>query len=338
MTLVSATTSTSDFPPEGATPRRDQVLEDLRASEQRLAAIIENSPGVAVQVYDRAGRVLEWNRASETMFGFSREHAVGRTLDQLIHTVEATDAFVATLASIASSGLSVGPSEHEFTRLDGSHGVCLSTLFAIPGSPGEQHFVCMDVDVTALHQSNAALRETRSRFEAIFHQTFQFIGLLDTAGTLLEANRSALEFAGLKEADVIGRPFWETTWWAHLPEQQQRLRDAIARAATGEFVRFEAMHRRPDGVLAHVDFSLKPVRGEDGRVVLLIPQRPRHHRPQARRSRGRAPRRPLPCHRRGHVRRSLRVGRRHADHMAQRLLPALGGHGGRKRRPLQLVA
>jgi PAS domain-containing protein len=63
---VSATSKTKPPPASGADLERDQVLENLRASEQRLAAIIENSPGVAVQVYDRAGRVLEWNRASES--------------------------------------------------------------------------------------------------------------------------------------------------------------------------------------------------------------------------------------------------------------------------------
>ncbi|MBP7685759.1 MAG: PAS domain S-box protein, partial [Deltaproteobacteria bacterium] len=118
---MPATSKTKPPPDSGADLERDQVLENLRASEQRLAAIIENSPGVAVQVYDRGGRVLEWNRASETMFGFSREAALGRTLDQLIHTQEAADAFVATLASIAASGAPVGPAEHHFKRLDGSN-------------------------------------------------------------------------------------------------------------------------------------------------------------------------------------------------------------------------
>jgi len=269
---VSVTPKTEPPLPNPADLERDRVLENLRASEQRLAAIIENSPGVAVQVYDRTGRVLEWNHASEAMFGFTREAALGRTLDQLIHTPEATREFVSTLATIAETGVPAGPAEHHYKRLDGSDGVCLSTIFAIPGSPRELNFVCMDVDVTALHETNAALRESRSRFEAIFHQTFQFIGLMDTSGTLLEANRSALEFAGLKGEDVMGRPFWETVWWSHSPEQQALLRDAITRAAAGEFVRFEAMHPRPDGTLAHVDFSLKPVRGEDGRVVLLIPE------------------------------------------------------------------
>jgi len=37
----------------------------------------------------------------------------------------------------------------------------------------------------------------------------RFIGLLSTEGTVLAANRAALEFAGGEQGDVLGKPFWE---------------------------------------------------------------------------------------------------------------------------------
>jgi PAS domain-containing protein len=58
----------------------------LRSSEERLRACIDNTPNVAVQWYDEAGRVLYWNAASENIFGWSQDEAVGKTLDQLIQT------------------------------------------------------------------------------------------------------------------------------------------------------------------------------------------------------------------------------------------------------------
>ena len=58
---------------------------------------------------------------------------------------------------------------------------------------------------------------TERRYRAIFDQTFQFTGLLDVEGTLLEANRTALDFVGVGAEDVIGKPFWETPWWTHSP-------------------------------------------------------------------------------------------------------------------------
>ncbi|MBI3863778.1 MAG: PAS domain-containing protein, partial [Planctomycetia bacterium] len=121
-------------------------------------------------------------------------------------------------------------------------------------------------------RSGERLAASERRFQAIFNQTFQFIGLLKVDGTLIEANRTALEFAGIRQEDVVGKPFWETPWWTHSPELQQRLREAIRQAAVGTMVRFEATHPQPNGEMAHVDFSLKPVRDERGIVTLLIPE------------------------------------------------------------------
>lgn len=116
------------------------------------------------------------------------------------------------------------------------------------------------------------LRESEEKFRAIFDHTFQFVGLMTVDGTLIEANRSALELSGIKESEVIGKPFWETPWWTHSREMQEMLCVAIKRSAQGEFVRFEATHPAIDGSLHYVDFSLKPVMDEDGNVVLLIPE------------------------------------------------------------------
>jgi PAS domain S-box-containing protein len=128
------------------------------------------------------------------------------------------------------------------------------------------------MDITERKQVEEALRESERRFHAIFDQTFQFIGLMAPDGTLMEANRSALSFAGIEETDVLGKPFWETPWWTHSSELQDRLRDAVSKAAAGEFIRFEATHPAGDGHLHHIDFSLKPVADAVGNVNLLIPE------------------------------------------------------------------
>ena len=114
---------------------------------------------------------------------------------------------------------------------------------------------------------------TESRYRAIFDQTFQFTGLLDVEGTLLEVNRTALNFVGVGAEDVIGKPFWETPWWTHSPPLQEKLREAIRTAAGGEVVRFEVTHPARDGQMHYIDFSLKPVYDDAaGQVILLIPE------------------------------------------------------------------
>lgn len=110
------------------------------------------------------------------------------------------------------------------------------------------------------------------RLRAVFDSSYQFIGLLAPDGTLLDANKKALEFAHVTPDDVVGQPYWETPWWSDSPEKQSKLRDAIERAAAGEVVCFEIEHVSPTGQRLFVDFSLSPVVDENGEVVLLVPE------------------------------------------------------------------
>ena len=132
--------------------------------------------------------------------------------------------------------------------------------------------VVIALQIVDNRRRHARLMTAERRFQAIFDQTFQFIGLLDVDGTLLEVNQTALAFAGVRQQDVVGQPLWETPWWNHSPDLQARVREAIVSAAHGEIVRFEATHRAADGGIHRMDFSLKPVRDANGAVVLLIPE------------------------------------------------------------------
>ncbi len=121
-----------------------------------------------------------------------------------------------------------------------------------------------------LANANQELRESSRRFRAIFNSTYQFTGLLSTEGRLLEANQSALEFAGTPVSDVLGRLFWETPWWSHSTDVRRQLRNAVEGAARGEFVRFETTNRAHDGSLAVLDFSVKPIVDEHRHVIMLV--------------------------------------------------------------------
>jgi PAS domain S-box-containing protein len=123
---------------------------------------------------------------------------------------------------------------------------------------------------TCRQQLELSLRESERRFRAIFNHTFEFMGLLTPKGTLIEANQTALDFGGIHHTDVAQKPLWEARWWTISPETQEQLKQAIATAAKGEFVRYEVDIRGAGDTVATIDFSLKPVLDETGNVVLLI--------------------------------------------------------------------
>jgi PAS domain S-box-containing protein len=121
-------------------------------------------------------------------------------------------------------------------------------------------------------RAEAERSESEARLRAIYDGTYEYIGLLAPDGTLLEANRASLEFAGNARGDVIGRPFWDTPWFNPTPGASELVRQGVERAARGEFVRWETELRRPSGEMVAFDVSLHPVRDEQGRVVLIVPE------------------------------------------------------------------
>lgn len=99
----------------------------------------------------------------------------------------------------------------------------------------------------------------------------QFVGLLDAKGTVLEINKVALDAVGIQLSDVEGKPFWTTFWWSVSEEIRATLREAIARAAQGEFVRWDTeIYGRAGGKeTIIIDASLCPVMDDNGDVVFI---------------------------------------------------------------------
>jgi PAS domain S-box-containing protein len=106
----------------------------------------------------------------------------------------------------------------------------------------------------------------------VLDEMYQFVGLLDTEGTLLEVNRAALEGGGIRLDEIQGKPFWEAHWWTVSRVTQEDLRRSIARAAQGEFVRYdvEVFGGAAGSETIVIDFSLVPVKDTSGRVVFLL--------------------------------------------------------------------
>lgn len=128
------------------------------------------------------------------------------------------------------------------------------------------------IDITEQKEIEQKILDNQKRFEAIFNSQYQFMGLLTTDGILIESNETALNFAGLHIDDVIGKPFWECYWWAISERLQEQLKKSISRAARGEFIRYEADILGKGGIIATIDFSIKPVLDDSGKVILLIPE------------------------------------------------------------------
>ena len=148
-------------------------------------------------------------------------------------------------------------------------------------SQGTQDYLCKDKITIPLlvrtichaierEQILKQLRESERRFRGVFNQTFQFMTLLTPEGTVLEMNQTALDFSRAKLEDYVGLPLWESNVWNYCKSSQKWLKTAITKARHGELVREEVQVRGAGDVIVWIDFSLKPLTDENGKVVMLI--------------------------------------------------------------------
>jgi PAS domain S-box-containing protein len=149
----------------------------------------------------------------------------------------------------------------------------LANATAIYSTSGEKlGAVALMRDVSAYKRSTLALQQSERKFRAIFDGSFGLTGLLEPDGTIVEINQTAIAFTGVAAAEWIGRPFWEAPCWSYDRAVQQQLQHAIARAAQGEFVRYEVTLLGAGGRLVPIDFSLAPICNDVGAVSLIVPE------------------------------------------------------------------
>ena len=240
-------------------------------STDLLAATLGALPyGVAVfhledPADDRSLRMVLANEATNDAVGFDFAAEVGKRIAEILPGMEESP-LPGIYAEVARSGQAqdLGELTYGDERL-------APTVFRVHARPVPPRAVAVVfLDVTAEHAEREAGAEQTRRFEAVFHSTFQFTGLLTPDGTALEANQTALDFAGAGISEIRGRKVWETPWF---PESQRdRLQEAVAQAAAGTFVRYTTQIQGANGRRLHIDFSLKPIFDADGRVVMLVPE------------------------------------------------------------------
>jgi PAS domain S-box-containing protein len=244
-----------------------EAEEALRESERFRSAFDHAAIGMALVGLD--GRWLRVNPALCEILSYSKSELLATTY-QAIASQNNQFQFARNIKQLLFGEIRSFQLEKSYHHKLGHIIWILMNVSLVRDAQGvSSYFVAQIQDITERKQTEAALQESERRFRAIFDQTFQFMWLLKLDGTLLEANQTALNFGELQSKDVVGHLFWQTRWWTS-QETQTQLFSAITQAAKGEFVRYEVDIIGAGEIVRTIDFSLKPVLDETGKVVLLI--------------------------------------------------------------------
>ncbi len=220
----------------------------------------------AVFIHNLEGNFLAVNDEAAERLGYSREELLDLRL-QDIDTLEYSEKVKERIQDIEEDETLVFETVHVSEDGEEIPVEISSSLITYQGEPA---VFSVARDIAERKETEEKLRESKRQLDAILNDSESFIGVIDTDGTLLEANETSLRFVDSSPAEVEGEKFWNTPWWNHSAELQEKLKESIEKVKGGGIERFEATHVGENGEKRTVDFSLRPVRNEDNEIVSLI--------------------------------------------------------------------
>lgn len=183
---------------------RKRAEHALRDSEQRFRSLVEDIGTIAVQGYDRERRITFWNRASEALYGWTAEEALGRRLEDLIippamraAVVDITDQWM------AAGRVTVSSEELVLVHRDGTPVPVYSSHVMQIKPDGEPELYCLDIDLRSLRRTEAALQEANAALEQRNRDLQQF--LMAASHDLQEPLRKVQAFGDLLQSSLDGR-------------------------------------------------------------------------------------------------------------------------------------
>jgi diguanylate cyclase (GGDEF)-like protein/PAS domain S-box-containing protein len=130
----------------------------LQEGDRRFRGLFDRTPMVAVQGCHRDGRIFYWNRASEELFGYSAEQALGQSIDALTVPPAQRQAARAELDSWLGGGAAPVPGEHALIDSRGNTVHVYASHVLQQDAAGEPAMYFINVDMRELARAMEAVR------------------------------------------------------------------------------------------------------------------------------------------------------------------------------------
>ena len=235
-------------------------MTERRRQQRRTERFVEESDDV-ITVVDTTGTITYASGSSRSVFAHEPDDLVGGNLFDHAHPTDRKETMEAFFEAVERPDSN---RELEF-RLESGDGEWLNV-------EGQCRNMLDDgaVDGMLLYLRDVTDRRERARrFESVFNQTFQFAGLLNPDGTVVELNDTEFAFDEETREAIVGEGFCDAPLWEHSDAARTDLRTAIERAADGEATRYGTKMRGANGLVT-VDLSVNPVTNEDGDTSQIV--------------------------------------------------------------------
>lgn len=149
---------------------RLKAEQEIRESEERFRVLLQSVSSVSVQGYSPDGTTQYWNKASELLYGYTEQEAIGRNLVDLIIPTEMKEVVKQAIRRMAETGIPIPTSELSLMRKDGSRVSVISSHAIVRSSGKSQELFCIDIDLTEHKKAEEAILKTKQQYDTLVAQ------------------------------------------------------------------------------------------------------------------------------------------------------------------------
>lgn len=132
--------------------KRVQVHQSDLANEQRFRNIFETTRNIAVQGYNRYHEVIFWNKASEDLYGFTAQEAMGKKLEDLIIPAFMRDDVFNAIENWHLHNEQIPSGELPLQDAQGNE-VWVYSNHVMIDTPNNKEMYCLDIDLRLQRQT-----------------------------------------------------------------------------------------------------------------------------------------------------------------------------------------
>lgn len=145
---------------------RQEIDNACRSNERSFRHLLEALPKIAVQGYNQHRQVIFWNQASENLYGYTREEALGKPIESLILPPEITDWAISVIEAWLASGTAIPAGELDLITKDGSRVTVFSSHLILINVTGEPEMYCVDIDLSDRKRAEISLQNLNQELES----------------------------------------------------------------------------------------------------------------------------------------------------------------------------